>query len=67
MVLLAQAQSFLTQAQRLGKTAMQEVRQSVRALGADQQAEQPLEEAIADLAEEFRQVTGITPPQLASN
>jgi signal transduction histidine kinase len=57
----AQAQSFLTQAQRLGKTAMQEVRQSVRALRADQQAEQPLEEAIADLAEEFRQVTGITP------
>ncbi|MEG4115081.1 MULTISPECIES: response regulator [unclassified Microcoleus] len=58
---LAQALSFLTQAQRLGKTAMQEVRQSVRALRADEQAEQPLEEAIADLAEEFRQVTGITP------
>src|ERR671932_852818 len=57
----AQAQSFLTQAQRLGKTAMQEVRQSVRALRADEQTEQPLEEAIADLAEEFRQVTGITP------
>jgi signal transduction histidine kinase len=57
----AQAQSFLTQAQRLGKTAMQEVRQSVRALRADERAEQPLEDAIADLAEEFRQVTGITP------
>ncbi|HEY9608854.1 response regulator [Allocoleopsis sp.] len=57
----AQAQSFLTQAQRLGKTAMQEVRQSVRTLRADERAEQPLEDAIADLAEEFRQVTGITP------
>lgn len=57
----AQAQSFLTQAQRLGTTAMQEVRQSVRTLRADEQAEQPLEEMIAALAEEFRQVTGITP------
>ncbi|MEG3849707.1 response regulator [Microcoleus sp. herbarium19] len=57
----AQAQSFLAQAQRLGTTAMQEVRQSVRALRADEQVEQPLEETIATLAEEFRQVTGITP------
>jgi predicted ATPase/signal transduction histidine kinase/tRNA A-37 threonylcarbamoyl transferase component Bud32 len=56
-----QAQSFLTQAQRLGKTAMQEVRQSVRTLRTDEQTEQPLEETIATLAEEFRQVTGITP------
>jgi predicted ATPase/signal transduction histidine kinase/tRNA A-37 threonylcarbamoyl transferase component Bud32 len=56
-----QAQSFLTQAQRLGTTAMQEVRQSVKALRADEQVEQPLEETIATLAEEFRQVTGITP------
>ena len=56
-----QAQSFLAQAQRLGITAMQEVRQSVRALRTDEQVEQPLEETIATLAEEFRQVTGITP------
>jgi predicted ATPase/signal transduction histidine kinase/tRNA A-37 threonylcarbamoyl transferase component Bud32 len=56
-----QAQSFLTQAQRLGTTAMQEVRQSVKALRADEQVEQPLAETIATLAEEFRQVTGITP------
>ena len=56
-----QAQAFLSQAQRLGATAMQEVRQSVRALRADEQVEQPLEETIATLAEEFRQVTGITP------
>jgi two-component system, sensor histidine kinase and response regulator len=56
-----QAQSFLAQAQRLGATAMQEVRQSVRTLRTDEQVEQPLEETIATLAEEFRQVTGITP------
>jgi CheY-like chemotaxis protein len=36
-----QAQSFLTQAQRLGKTAMQEVRESVRALRTDERTEQP--------------------------
>lgn len=56
-----QAQSFLAQAQQLGKKAMQEVRQSVRTLRSDEQDEQSLEEAIAALAEEFRQVTGITP------
>jgi two-component system, sensor histidine kinase and response regulator len=56
-----QAQSFLTQAQRLGTTAMQEVRESVRALRTDERAEQPLAETVALLAEEFRQVTGITP------
>jgi two-component system, sensor histidine kinase and response regulator len=56
-----QAQVFLTQAQRLGATAMQEVRESVRTLRADGQVEQPLAETIAALAEEFRQVTGITP------
>jgi two-component system, sensor histidine kinase and response regulator len=56
-----QAQSFLIQAQRLGKTAMQEVRESVRALRTDERPEQPLAETIAALAEELRQVTGITP------
>jgi two-component system, sensor histidine kinase and response regulator len=57
-----QAQSFLNQAQRLGKTAMQEVRASVSALRAGSQApEEPLAEIIEALAEEFRQVTGITP------
>jgi two-component system, sensor histidine kinase and response regulator len=56
-----QAQSFLAQAQRLGTTAMQEVRQSVKALRSDEPERQSLEEAIAALAEEFRQVTGITP------
>lgn len=56
-----QAQAFLIQAQRLGTTAMQEVRESVRALRTDERTEQPLEETIALLAEEFRQVTGIAP------
>jgi two-component system, sensor histidine kinase and response regulator len=56
-----QAQSFLTQAQRLGTTAMQEVRESVRTLRADGQVEKPLADTIAALAEEFRQVTGIIP------
>jgi two-component system, sensor histidine kinase and response regulator len=56
-----QAQPFLSQAQRLAATAMQDVRQSVRALREDEGIEQPLQEAIASLAEEFRQVTGIVP------
>ena len=56
-----QAQSFLTQAQRLGTIAMQEVRQSVRTLRADAQAEPPLEAAIASLIEDFRIGTGVTP------
>lgn len=56
-----QAQSFLTQAQRLGAIAIQEVRASVRALRTDEHPEQPLPETIAALAEEFRQVTGMTP------
>jgi signal transduction histidine kinase len=56
-----QAQSFLTQAQRLGSTAMQEVRDSVRTLRTEEHTQQPLAETIAALAEEFRQVTGIIP------
>jgi two-component system, sensor histidine kinase and response regulator len=57
-----QAQSFLNQAQRLGKTAMQEVRESVSTLRAEsQEPAEPLAETIEALAEEFRQVTGITP------
>jgi signal transduction histidine kinase len=57
----AQAQPFLSQAQRLAATAIRDVRQSVRALREDEGVEQPLEDAIASLAEEFRQVTGVTP------
>lgn len=54
------AESFLTQAQRLGAIAMQEVRQSVNALRTEAQT-QPLQEAIASLVEDFRAVTGVTP------
>ena len=57
----AQAQVFLTQAHQLSTTAMQEVRQSVKALRVDQPVQQSLEATILDLAEGFRQVTGITP------
>ncbi|MBD2530997.1 sensor histidine kinase [Nostoc flagelliforme FACHB-838] len=55
------AESFLTQAQRLGEMAMKEVRQSVSALREDVREDQPLEEAIASLVEDFRQSTGLSP------
>jgi signal transduction histidine kinase len=58
---LEQATSFLTQAQQLSVTAMREVRQSVSVLREDEEIKQPLKDAIASLAEEFRQVSGITP------
>ena len=54
----AQAQPFLEQAQRLGTVAMKEVRQSVQALRAD--AEKPLDRALIELLQEFRQSTGLT-------
>lgn len=54
-----QARSFLDQAQRLGKLAMQEVRQSVHTLRADAQADLLLEDSIATLIEDFCQSTGI--------
>lgn len=55
-----QAHAFLENAQRLGKVAMQEVRQSVNALRADVQEESALEGAIASLMEDFRQSTGVS-------
>lgn len=55
-----QAESFLTQAQRLGAVAISEVRQSVGALRAGI-VEKPLTEAIASLVADFRASTGITP------
>lgn len=56
-----QTQVFLTQAYQLSKTATQEVRQSVKALRVDQPAQPSLEATIWDLAEGFRQVTGMIP------
>jgi signal transduction histidine kinase len=54
-----EAKPFLEQAHRLGTVAMQEVRQSVHALRADAETEVPLEQAIAQLVQDFRQGTGI--------
>jgi signal transduction histidine kinase len=54
------ARSFLSQAQRLGELAIKEVRQSVRTLRVEVRQEEPLETAIASLAEDFRQSTGIS-------
>jgi signal transduction histidine kinase len=51
---------FLEQAQQLGTMAMQEVRQSVRTLRADEREDLPLEEAIATLLQEFRQRNAIS-------
>jgi len=53
------AHSFLQQAQQLAATVMQEVRRSVRALREDVSEEPLLEEAIAHLAKDFQQGTGI--------
>ncbi len=50
---------FLEQAQRLGQTAMQEVRKSVSTLREETHPEQSITEAIAELVEDFRQGTGI--------
>jgi len=55
-----QAQSFLTQALKLGEIAMKEVRQSVSALRADAQAEPPLEAAIESMVADFRQGIGVS-------
>ncbi|NEQ24659.1 MAG: sensor histidine kinase, partial [Microcoleus sp. SIO2G3] len=55
-----QAQTFLVQAQRLGITAMQEVRASVSALRIDNRQEEPLETTIVTLIEDFRYSTGIS-------
>ncbi|WP_019508512.1 sensor histidine kinase [Pleurocapsa sp. PCC 7319] len=55
----AQAHSFLTQAQKLGKTAMQEVRKSISTLREDAQDEPPLEVKIDTLVDDFRKGTGL--------
>jgi signal transduction histidine kinase len=54
-----EAKPFLEQAQRLGTIAMKEVRQSVHALRADADSEEPLEQAIAALIQDFCQSTGV--------
>ena len=54
-----QARSFLTQAQQLGKTAMQEVRQSISTLRQDSKDEPPLEAKIETLVDDFRKGAGL--------
>jgi signal transduction histidine kinase len=54
-----QARSFLTQAQQLGKMAMQEVRQSISTLRQDARDEPPLEAKIETLVDDFRKGTGL--------
>ncbi|MBW4536665.1 MAG: sensor histidine kinase [Pleurocapsa minor HA4230-MV1] len=56
----AQAHSFLTQAQSLGKRAMQEVRKSISTLREDDQEEQPLEVRIESLVDDLRKGTGLS-------
>jgi signal transduction histidine kinase len=56
---LSQAQSFLTQARRLGEVAIKEVRHSVNTLRADSREDEPIETAIASLVEDFYQGTGV--------
>lgn len=53
------ARSFLSQAQTLGKTAMQEVRKSISTLREDSPEERPLEARIEILVDDFRRGTGL--------
>ncbi|MBE9045999.1 sensor histidine kinase [Pleurocapsales cyanobacterium LEGE 10410] len=55
-----QAHSFLTQAQSLGKMAMQEVRKSVSTLREDAREERPLEARIETLVDDYRKGTGLS-------
>ena len=54
-----QAHSFLTQAQSLGKTAMQEVRKSISTLREDPKEDKPLEARIETLVDDYRKGTGL--------
>ncbi|MFQ3617404.1 MAG: sensor histidine kinase [Cyanobacteriota bacterium] len=55
------AHQFLKEAKVLGSTALQDVRQSVATMRADPLQEQSLEGAIALLARNVEQVTGVSP------
>jgi signal transduction histidine kinase len=56
-----EAKSLLVEAKQLGKTALQEVRESVSALRSDPLKEKDLGEAIAILIEDFQRSTNIIP------
>ncbi len=55
------AQTFLQDAKRLGKDALQEVRQSIATLRSNPMQGQSLEDAIASLVKDFHRITGIEP------
>ncbi len=55
------ARSFLEESQRLGKEARRELRQAVWMLRTDPMQGKSLPQAIADLVQQFMQVTGIRP------
>ncbi len=55
------AQVFLSEAKRLGKDALLEVRQSIATLRSDPLQGQSLQDAIASLLRDFRQMTGMEP------
>lgn len=55
------AKMFLTEAKRLGSTALQDVRQSVSTMRSDPLQGRSLEDAIASLIEGFVRSTGISP------
>ena len=57
----SQAERFLTEAQRLGTVAINEVRQSVSSLRANDTPERSLEEMIASVVDNFHQATGVLP------
>jgi signal transduction histidine kinase len=56
-----EARSFLSESQRLGREARRELRQAVWMLRADPMQGKSLPQAIADLVQQFMQVTGIRP------
>lgn len=56
-----EAESFLKVGQRLGSSAMQELRQAVLMLRSDPLQGKTFEDAIAHLAADFTHITGITP------
>jgi signal transduction histidine kinase len=56
---LQEAKHFLEQAQKLGDTAIKEVRRSVHSLRVDAKSETNLERAITPLLTDFQQGTGI--------
>lgn len=57
----ADVRSFLDESQRLGREACRELRQAVWMLRADPMQGKSLPQAIADLVQQFIQVTGIHP------